>query len=87
MANHAEKLYFSVKDAKQGNHRVENHGAQKRFIYFDTIICVADTARKVYYTTTGGWDTQSTKCAIGRYRNLLNRIGYEEVTEEQFGKK
>ena len=67
------------KKKKVGNHRVEQEGNIRRFIYHETAICTADCLQKTFTTDNGGWGTQSTTRAINAYRRELKAQGYKEV--------
>jgi len=66
-----------------GNHSAYNYGIKVNFIYFNTVICSVNTVNKTFYTTTGGWETSSTKKAIDKYSSYLITLGFKKLNPKE----
>lgn len=72
------ELINCKRNTKCGNHRVEVEGDTSHLIYYATEIVTVNHAKREF-STIDYKISPSTSCAIGKYRNALTRMGYEEV--------
>lgn len=85
-----EQLLERRNDSKIGNHRVifVKGFTERHFVYYDTIICVAEDNKERFMLDNGGYWTASTKRALLAYRRELSILGYTEQLELKIvGKK
>ena len=85
-----EQLLERRHNARIGNHRVifVKDFTERHFVYYQTIICVAEDNKERFMLDNGGYDTPSTKRALLAYRREFHILGYTEQLELKIvGKK
>lgn len=82
-----EQLVERRNNSTIGNHRVIVFRTERHFLYYQTVICVAEDTKLQFMLDNGGYWTSSTRRALSAYRKEFFNQGYTEKLEAEIVKK